>query len=80
MTLKSYHMAQQLERDDVSEEHVRICREKLGGIEEQRRDLAQALGLLLSDLGSGRKRLKPYRQFKMYNDPNLNPALYEKRR
>jgi hypothetical protein len=31
---------------------------------------------LLEDIFTGRKRLKIYRQFKMYNDPTLNPYLY----
>jgi len=30
----------------------------------------------LGDLFTGRKRLKLYRQMKMYNDPTLNPYLY----
>ena len=28
------------------------------------------------ELFAGRKRLKIYRQFKMYNDPSLNPRIY----
>ena len=35
---------------------------------------------LLDDLFAGRKRLKVYRQFKMYNDPTMNPYLYAARR
>jgi hypothetical protein len=34
------------------------------------------LAELLDDLFAGRKRLEIYRQFKMYNDPTLNPHLY----
>jgi hypothetical protein len=45
-------------------------------LEEQRHDLAGALQALLDDLVAGRKRLKVYRQFKMYNDPESNPAIY----
>jgi hypothetical protein len=36
----------------------------------------QSLDELLDGLFSGRKRLKVYRQFKMYNDPTMNPYLY----
>ena len=43
---------------------------------EQHRDLAASLGELLADIFAGRKRLKVYRQFKMYNDPAMNPYLY----
>jgi len=28
------------------------------------------------DIESGRKKMKVYRQMKMYNDPSLNPVLY----
>jgi hypothetical protein len=31
---------------------------------------------LLADLFAGQKRLKIYHQFKMYNDPTMNPYLY----
>jgi len=31
---------------------------------------------LRDDLVAGRKRHRVYRQFKMYNDPALNPYLY----
>ena len=39
-----------------------------------------ALDELLTDLAAGKKRLKIYRQFKMYNDPQLNPYLYAGKR
>jgi hypothetical protein len=44
----------------------------------QHDDLSAALQELLTDIFAGRKRLKLYRQFKMYNDPALNPYLYRK--
>ncbi|MDP7463996.1 MAG: DUF4254 domain-containing protein, partial [SAR324 cluster bacterium] len=53
------------------------CQQKLDLLREQRKDLGQCLERLLTDLKSGRKRLKVYRQFKMYNDPELNPVLYQ---
>jgi hypothetical protein len=45
-------------------------------LREQQNDLGNALISLLIELGEGRKRFKVYRQFKMYNDPTLNPQLY----
>ena len=39
-------------------------------------DLAHSLQELLEDILAGRKKHKTYRQFKMYNDPTLNPYLY----
>jgi hypothetical protein len=34
---------------------------------------------LLIDYLAGRKRMKLYKQFKMYNDPTLNPEVYRAR-
>ena len=50
---------------------------KLDLCHEQLRDLSGSLVELLTDIGAGRKRLKLYRQMKMYNDPSLNPYLYQ---
>ena len=35
------------------------------------------LDALWVEVVSGRRRFKLYRQMKMYNDPELNPVLYE---
>ena len=43
----------------------------------QQRDLMESLAELLADIQARRKRHKTYRQFKMYNDPTLNPFLYQ---
>ena len=51
------------------------CREKLRVLEAQRDDLARGLAKFLDDLRRGRRYFKVYRQFKSYNDPQLNPAL-----
>jgi hypothetical protein len=45
-------------------------------LNEQRDDLAACLDALWTDSLAGRRRFKLYRQFKMYNDPALNPVLY----
>ena len=67
--LKRFHMVEQLERHDASSEHKESCREKLSILTEQRDDLAAELSGLYRDIASGRKKIKLYRQFKMYNDP-----------
>lgn len=67
--LKRFHMAEQLERSDASSEHKKSCRQKLKILTEQRDDLAVELSGLYGDIASGRKKIKLYRQFKMYNDP-----------
>lgn len=76
MALKEYHMEEQTIRTDVDECHLRTCVERLIILQEQQRDLTCSLKSLLEELQSGAKSFKVYRQFKMYNDPNLNPQLY----
>jgi hypothetical protein len=41
-------------------------------------DLSNSLQELLADIYAGQKRHKTYRQMKMYNDPSLNPYLYNR--
>ena len=76
LSLKVYHMEEQTLRTDVSDEHVQSCRSKAATLREQRQDLLQSALELIDDYASGLKRPKVYYQFKMYNDPNLNPELY----
>ena len=76
--LKIYHMDEEIQRADVTDEHRKKCSKKLSVLNEQRNDLKNCLDKLLADLSIGRKRLKVYHQMKMYNDENLNPILYQK--
>lgn len=76
LALKIYHMNEQVERTDASEEHVARCREKLAVLLEQKKDLSTAIDQLLDDIEAGRKYMKVYKQMKMYNDPSTNPVLY----
>lgn len=76
LSLKIYHMELQTRRDEVEQEHRDTCEARLRRLLEQRHDLGQCLDELLQDLVVGRARFKVYRQFKMYNDPRLNPCLY----
>lgn len=75
--LRLYHLDEQLRRDDVDSDHREKVMDKLSRFREQRDDLVVALDMLLDDIYAGRKRLKLYRQFKLYNNPDLNPAVYE---
>jgi hypothetical protein len=77
LSLRLFHMEEQLERDDVDAEHIVRVQSKLDVLHTQHDDLSASLQELLSDIFAGRKRLKLYRQFKMYNDPTLNPYLYQ---
>lgn len=76
LALKRYHMAEEVQRDSAAPEHRRRCELKLQILEEQLSDLSQCLIWLLQQLSSGNRRFKLYKQFKMYNDPSLNPQLY----
>jgi len=62
-------MREQLERADAQPEHKAACSNRLAVMAEQEKDLEEELTKLVSDVASGRVRLKIYRQFKMYNDP-----------
>ena len=78
LALKIWHMREQADRRDASEEHRQKCRAKLDVLLEQRTDLSTAIDQLLADIAAGRKYMKVYRQMKMYNDPSTNPVLYRK--
>ncbi|MEO8101649.1 MAG: DUF4254 domain-containing protein, partial [Betaproteobacteria bacterium] len=76
LSLKLKAMHQQTLRADVNDNHLISCRQKLERLVEQRNDLSDCFDALLAECQTGRARYKIYRQFKMYNDPALNPALY----
>ncbi len=80
LTLKIYHMEEQKERPDLSDDLRNLCDLRRSILHEQINDLARALDKLFLDLRQVKKRHKVYRQFKMYNDPRFNPAVYLHRR
>ena len=73
--LKIAAMHEQAQRQDVDEAHRQSCGERLQRLQQQRADLGACFDELLADAAAGRAYFKVYRQFKMYNDPRLNPAL-----
>lgn len=79
LALKIYHFGIEVARTDVSPEHHARCEAKYNTLLEQKGDLMQAIDDLLQELASGQKKMKLYRQMKMYNDPSLNPMLYNKK-
>jgi len=76
--LKIYHMQQEVVRKDSSSEHIAQCQAKLDILLEQKEDLSMSIQKLIDDISKGEKRMKVYKQMKMYNDPALNPILYTK--
>ncbi|MEG1580693.1 MAG: DUF4254 domain-containing protein [Bacteroidaceae bacterium] len=79
LALKIYHMREEAERTDASDEHRNRCRTKLNVLLEQKTDLSTAIDSLLSDIETGNKYMKVYKQMKMYNDADTNPVLYAKK-
>jgi hypothetical protein len=77
--LKIYHMQQEVERKDSSAEHILQCQTKLNILLEQKVDLSTSITELIDAIAKGEKRMKVYKQMKMYNDPALNPVLYGKK-
>ncbi|WP_438482270.1 DUF4254 domain-containing protein [Oleiharenicola lentus] len=76
LALKEFHMHEETVRADASAAHKEKCAEKLARIRRQRADLTGCLADLLADVAAKRRTFSVYYQFKMYNDPALNPQLY----
>ena len=79
LSLKIHHMRLQTLRPDADPAHIARCSDKLARLRMQRDDLARCFDTLLGSAAEGRAFWRLYRQFKMYNDPTLNPYLYGKR-
>ena len=77
MSLRLYHYREQHQRQDADAEHQAKVAERITLCEQQHTDLSQSLQQLLNDIFAGTKQHKTYRQMKMYNDPSLNPAIYQ---
>jgi hypothetical protein len=70
-------MQREVNREDTDSAHHESVVKKLAVLLEQEQDLSSAIDQLLEDIEKGKKYMKVYKQMKMYNDPNLNPVLYE---
>lgn len=78
LSLKIFHMSIQTKRTDVLENHILLCSNKLNILKIQRDDLCKCFDEFMQDCIKGRRFFKQYKQFKMYNDPTLNPQMYSK--
>lgn len=76
LELRRYHMREQVERRDASQDHKEKAAGKLAVLDQQREHLVAALDRLLAEIYAGQRPLRVFRQMKMYNDPTLNPHLY----
>lgn len=80
LTLRIYHLEEQRDRADATPDHRQNVMAKLAIALAQLDDLSRSAQELLDDIFAGRKRHKTYRQLKMYNDPTMNPYLYQAQR
>jgi hypothetical protein len=78
LALKIYHTREEAHRVSAAEAHRLRNVERLALLEAQRADLAGCLDALWAEVLKGTRRFKLYRQMKMYNDPELNPAVYSR--
>ena len=78
LELRRYHMREQAERRDATDEHKAKAAARLEVLDLQRDHLVAALERLLGEIFAGQRPLRVFRQMKMYNDPTMNPYLYGK--
>lgn len=75
LALRSYNLKKEISRKEADIAHIEKCSKMLEQVLEKSNDLLKCLKELMEDIYSGRKKIKSYKQHKMYNDPSLNPAL-----
>lgn len=78
LALKAYHMDLQSKRMDAEEAHRQSCQNKWRTIVAQQNQLIECLQQLINEIHAKSRTFRVYHQFKMYNDPTLNPELYSK--
>jgi hypothetical protein len=76
LSLKIFHTAEQIDRKDAPSGHIDRNRSRLAVLTEQQADLVACFDRVWVQVLDGNLRFKVYRQLKMYNDPDLNPAIY----
>lgn len=77
LALKVYHMGLQAARVDVDESHRQLCHQKMTTLLLQQQQLLNCFDDLLTAITNKTRTFRVYHQFKMYNDPTLNPQLYQ---
>ena len=75
IALRLHHLGLECARKDATAEHKQRCSAKMAHVEERSRDLCASLTCYLADVAAGKLRVKSYRQHKLYNDPETNPAV-----
>ncbi|MBA3536326.1 MAG: DUF4254 domain-containing protein [Tatlockia sp.] len=80
LALKAYHMNLQIQRVEVEAAHRHNCQRKWQTIIAQQNQLEDCLQQLIDEIKAKTRTFRIYHQFKMYNDPALNPQLYKTNR
>lgn len=78
LSLKTFHMDREATRGDASDAQRAAWRSRHARLELQRGDLERCLDALLDEAAAGLAFWRVYRQFKMYNDSDLNPYLRQR--
>ena len=61
---------------DVEDAHLQTSLTKYHALDAQQKQLLDCLEYLLQEVTDKTRTFRIYHQFKMYNDPALNPELY----
>ncbi len=77
LSLKIFHTAAEADRVDASALHRERNRQRLAVLNQQSADLSACLAALWHEVRQGKRSYRLYKQMKMYNDPELNPVLYQ---
>ena len=77
LELRRFHMREQLDRADATQEHREKAAARMAVLDAQRGHLIDAIDRLLTEIFLGQRPLRVFRMMKMYNDPTMNPYLYK---
>ncbi len=78
LSLRTFHMGREAARSDATDAQRGSWSERHARLRLQRSDLERCYARLLDEAAAGRAFWRAYRQFKMYNDAELNPYLRER--
>jgi len=78
LALRVYHLRVESEREGLTQPHRDRTESSLSVATAQQTLLAKSLQTLIDEIVAGRKRHQTFKQLKMYNDPSLNPVLYNR--
>ena len=77
LELRRFHMREQLDRADATQEHREKAAARMAVLDAQRGHLIDAIDRLITEIFLGQRPLRVFRMMKMYNDPSMNPYLYK---